>query len=164
MGRARKDGKFLVRAAVQSLGGIVAHDPEEAVYVVVSVDGNGDRLNGKNRYRLRFSNENMPVARAFWSVTMYDMTRNLTPNDIDRYSLGDRSPDLKYDKDGGLKLYSSHRPPADEHMDNWLPAPDGQFYFILRLGSSVQTAFDSRRLHQLQTTPVVGSPASCPRS
>lgn len=132
MGRAGKSGEFLVRAAIQSLGGIVAHDPGEAVYVVCNLDGKGEKLNGKNRYRLRFSKENMPAAEAFWSITMYDMTNNLTPNDINRYSLGDRSPSLKYDQDGGLTLYVSHRPPAEEHMGNWLPAPDGQFYCILR--------------------------------
>ncbi|UCE63448.1 MAG: DUF1254 domain-containing protein [Nitrospirota bacterium] len=132
MGRAGKEGDFLLRAAVQSLGGIVANDPEEAVYLVVMVDGNGDRLNGKNRYRLRFAKENLPVAKAFWSVTMYDMTRNLTSNDLDRYSLGDRSRGLKYDQDGGLTLYFSHRSPAKENMGNWLPAPDDQFYCILR--------------------------------
>jgi len=132
LGRAGTETEYLIRAAFQSLGGIVANDPEEAVYIVANSDANGDELNSKNRYKIQFNKENLPKANAFWSLTMYDMTNNLTPNPINRYSLGDRSEGLQYDQDGGLSLYISHDPPAGGNESNWLPAPKGKFYLILR--------------------------------
>jgi hypothetical protein len=58
----------------------------------------------------------------------------LVPNDISRYSLGDRSPSLTRGADGSLSLYLSAMPPRDEALrGNWLPAPAGPFYVALRL-------------------------------
>ncbi|EJM91979.1 hypothetical protein PMI34_02283 [Pseudomonas sp. GM74] len=42
-------------------------------------------------------------------------------------------PDLKLDADGGLTLYVQHKAPAKELQSNWLPAPNGPFYGVLRL-------------------------------
>jgi hypothetical protein len=48
-----------------------------------------------------------------------------------RYSIGDRTPGLRPDPDGGLTLTISHKPPND--TANWLPAPQGVFYLVLRM-------------------------------
>ena len=69
---------------------------------------------------------------AFWSLTMYDTDHNLVENAIDRYSIGDRTPELMRDPDGGLTVWVQHDPPADEQVSNWLPAPKGPFNLILR--------------------------------
>ncbi|MCH2110250.1 MAG: DUF1214 domain-containing protein [Polyangiaceae bacterium] len=62
-----------VRASTQSLYGIVANDPAEAIYYIYS------------------------------------------------------------DADGGLSFMLSHEPPEDEKLvSNWLPAPEGRFYVLLR--------------------------------
>ena len=45
-GRAGLAGDFVTRAAIQSLGGIIANDPEEAVYLNTFVDSNGKALVG----------------------------------------------------------------------------------------------------------------------
>ncbi|MFD7321461.1 DUF1214 domain-containing protein [Streptomyces sp. NPDC059875] len=58
--------------------------------------------------------------------------RLLVDNPIDRYSIGDRTPGLVYDDDGGLTLYVQQTRPGDpEHAANWLPAPDGPFTIAL---------------------------------
>ncbi len=60
----------------------------------------------------------------FWSLTLYTLPdRFLYANEINRYSLGDRSKDLHYGADGSLTLYVSHAPPAAGMRTNWLPAP-----------------------------------------
>ncbi|MFI9770320.1 DUF1214 domain-containing protein [Streptomyces sp. NPDC052415] len=60
--------------------------------------------------------------------------RLLVDNEADRYSIGDPTPDLVYDHDGGLTLYVQRTRPADpQQAANWLPAPEGPFSVILRI-------------------------------
>jgi hypothetical protein len=83
---------------------------------------------------LRFGPGELPPVDAFWSLTMYD-SRDcmLVDNPIDRYAIGDRTPALRRDADGGLTLRIQHAAPADEAARaNWLPAPAGAFYLCLR--------------------------------
>ena len=61
----------------------------------------------------------------------YGEDRYLAPNPIGRYALGNRSP-LQRNADGSLTLYVSQQPPPGPR-ENWLPAPAGGFYLILRL-------------------------------
>jgi len=65
-------------------------------------------------------------------LTMYDESFHLVPNPIDRYALGNRSPQLKYNPDGSLDIYLQHSPPPG-HTSNWLPAPSGAFEVTLRM-------------------------------
>jgi hypothetical protein len=60
------------------------------------------------------------------------MDMNLVDNPIDRYSIGDRTPRLAYDADGGLTLSIQHDAPPPERASNWLPAPAGAFNMVLR--------------------------------
>ena len=117
--------------AIQTAAGFVANDPIEATYLNVSVDGDGKPLTGKNRYVIHFDKGGEPKVKAFWSVTMYNLKYNLVANPIDRYSLGDRSG-MKPDADGGLTIYVQNDSPGVDKETNWLPAPDGQFFLILR--------------------------------
>jgi hypothetical protein len=113
------------------LAGFVANDPVEATYLNVSVDGDGKRLDGRNRYVIHFEKGGETKVKAFWSVTMYNPQYNLVASPIDRYSLGDRSG-MKPDADGGLTIYVQKDSPGADKESNWLPAPDGQFFMILR--------------------------------
>lgn len=64
---------------------------------------------------------------------MYDFkSRLLVENLINRYSIGDRTAGLVRAKDGGVELRIQHARPKDEGI-NWLPAPKGRFYVVLRL-------------------------------
>ena len=74
----------------------------------------------------------MPVSPGFWSLTMYDgITRFTVANPINRYSLGSDN-NLKKNRDGSFTLYVQHDNPGADKESNWLPAPSGPFYLILR--------------------------------
>jgi hypothetical protein len=129
-GRPTPTGDWLFRA-VQMLAGFVANDPEEAMYLNVSLDGEGKSLSGENRYQVRFEKDRQPKVNAFWSMTMYNLQYNLVDNPINRYSRGDRSG-MKPNADGSLTIYIQKDSPAADKEANWLPAPDGKFFMILR--------------------------------
>ena len=42
-------------------------------------------------------------------------------------------PNLKRDADGGLTLALQHHEPPKAEQSNWLPAPPGPFYAVLRI-------------------------------
>ena len=105
------------------------------MYVVADRDAIGIPLHGDDEYVLHFPPGGLPQTGAFWSITAYDKaSRLLVGNAIGRYSLGERTPDLRYDADGGLRVAISSRSPTDAVLRaNWLPAPAGAFYLALRL-------------------------------
>ena len=132
LGRAGLHDDFVTRAALQAAAGIVANDPHEAIYLTLQTDGDGLPLSGTRRYCLHFGPDGLPPVHAFWSLTMYDKDHNLVENPIDRYSIGDRTPELVRDPGGGLTLTIQNEPPEAEQVSNWLPAPRGPFNLILR--------------------------------
>jgi hypothetical protein len=104
--------------------------PEEALYPLARVDGNGDALDGQNAYRIHFPPGELPPVGAFWSITIYDDAGRLVRNPIDRYAIGDRTPGLTTNHDGSQDVFVQAAPPRS---GNWLPAPAGRFYVMLRL-------------------------------
>jgi hypothetical protein len=67
---------------------------------------------------------------------MYDgKTQLLVANSINRYLINSPMlPDLKKNSDGSLTLYVQHDEPTDpDQKANWLPAPDGPIYLVMRL-------------------------------
>lgn len=132
-GRTARDKDFLTRASTQGHAGWQEHWIEEVVKLRAHHDGDGQLLNGANRYEIRFSPEAIPQVGAFWSVTLYDDKYNLSANSIGRYSLG--SPELgkmKRESDGSVIIYVQTDPPAQDRMTNWLPSPRGPFNLFLR--------------------------------
>ena len=118
--------------ALIARGYIGALGMEEAMYVSAEVDQAGQPLDGRHVYRLRFAADARPEVDGFWSLTMYRKADYLlVDNSIQRYSIGDRTPALRNDADGGLTIILSHRPPPGDV--NWLPAPAENFYVTLRL-------------------------------
>ena len=105
-------------------------------------DGDGQPLDGAHRYELRFTTT--PPVGAFWSVTMYDTPDfYLVENPIDRYSIGDRTPGLRYADDGSLTIVIQHDEPSEpDRAANWLPAPAGAFRPILRMYAPEAAVFD----------------------
>jgi hypothetical protein len=126
---------FLRRAADQSLAGIAANDPAEAVYLIGFEDADGKRLSPKGRYRLHFPPGQIPPADAFWSLTAYsEQDLSLIPNAAARYSVGDRTPGLKREPDGSLTIYLQPSSPGSARMANWLPTSrEHPWFVILRL-------------------------------
>ncbi len=66
---------------------------------------------------------------------MYELPSSLlVDNSLDRYLINlPMLPSLKGDADGGLTVYLQHESPGDGKDANWLPAPDGEFFAVLRL-------------------------------
>jgi hypothetical protein len=122
---------YLLRAAI-SLQTIYPNAPDHAIYGRANNDLDGSPLTGGNVYELRFEAGEFPPVNWFWSLTMYDAeTTAMYPNPLERYSIGDRTEGLKFDDDGSLTITIGHDEPEDKA--NWLPAPEGDFYLIIRL-------------------------------
>jgi len=126
------DNDFLGRA-VCSIGGIICNDAAEAVYVVAFTDVDGQKLDGANRYTLRFEKGGFPPSKEFWSLTMYDPAHNLVDNPLNRYAIRDRTPGIKQGADGSTTLYLQPTSPGADKEANWLPTPkQGAFSMALR--------------------------------
>jgi hypothetical protein len=120
-----------VTRAVAARAGLWGNHGYEADYEIIHQDEHGDALNGEHRYAVTF--EPPPPADAFWSLTMYDTPDYyLVDNPIDRYSIGDRTPGLRYDG-GAVTVYLQADSPGDDKATNWLPAPRGDFRPVLRM-------------------------------
>lgn len=134
--RAVYNGDWTQRAAV-AMGGILANDPAEAVYAITRQDKDNQPLDGASaNYTLTFPADALPPVNAFWSVTMYDgKTQLLIKNPIKRYLINSAMlPDLEKNADGSLTLYIQKDAPTDPAQKaNWLPAPNGPIYMVLRL-------------------------------
>ena len=131
-GRSGIAGDYLSRSALQSMKGIIANDAQEAVYIPVRKDQFGEELNGDNSYEIHFKPDQIPKATNFWSLTAYDIDGNLILNPIDRYAVGDRSKQLTYEADGGLRIFVGKTPPKGKES-NWLPIADGYAILMLRV-------------------------------
>jgi hypothetical protein len=115
----------------------------EAIYPMAYIDQDGDLLHGSNPYVLSFSSGDLPPVNAFWSITLYNQKDYMfAPNELNRYTLNDRSPDLKFEADGSLHIYIGPRPKNPEFLSNWLPANQELFYVCLRAYLPQQSFFD----------------------
>jgi hypothetical protein len=132
--RASLNGRYIDRMAGAVLG-IYGNSKDEAIYPVYFVDSDQQKLDGAHRYALRFKPGQLPPVNAFWSLTMYKLPQSLLyANALNRYLIN--SPmlsSLKRDADGGLTLYVAHDSPGADKEANWLPAPDGAFFVVMRL-------------------------------
>lgn len=116
---------------------------EEAMYIMAEVDDSGSALSGAHRYVLRFPPGGLPKVGSFWSITLYRRSDCLlVANPIGRHSIGDRTPGLRPDADGGLAIHIQADDPGPGK--NWLPAPAGEgFYLTLRLYQPDQAHLDA---------------------
>jgi hypothetical protein len=128
-------GDWALRAAAAKLG-IYGNSEAEAVYPFTRSDANGIVLDGsKHTYQMTFAPGQLPPVNAFWSITMYDgRTQLLIDNPINRYLVNSPMlPDLKKNPDGSLTLFIQHGSPGKDKESNWLPAPDGPMFVVMRL-------------------------------
>ena len=133
--RAFFHGDWLKRAAAAK-GGIYGNDAAEAMYPLTETLADGEPLDGsKHNYTLTFAAGQFPPVNAFWSVTMYDgKTQLLIKNPINRYLINSPMlPSMKKSEDGSLTLYIQKDSPGADNESNWLPAPNGPIYLVMRL-------------------------------
>jgi hypothetical protein len=133
--RAFYNGNYTLRAAA-ALAGIYGNDAIEAMYPLAVTDSTGAKLDGsKSNYTITFPADAYPPVNAFWSVTMYDgKTQLLIENPINRYLINSPMlPNMKKNPDGSLTIYVQNKSPGNDKEANWLPAPDGPIYMVMRL-------------------------------
>ena len=141
---------YLYRFAGAQIG-IYGNDREEAYYPIydTAIDSGGDvvELDASDgaAYTLTFTKDDetgspkYPPADAFWSLTMYGEDQFLVDNIARRYLLNSpMEEDFQLNNDGSVTFYIQHEPPVEEvegyrYHPNWLPAPDGKFFMVMRL-------------------------------
>lgn len=113
----------------------------EAMYPIRYTDADGQTLSGANRYELTMASE--PPVEAFWSLTMYNAAdKMLVENPVQRYKVGTDTEGLKKGADGSVTIAIQNEQPAPTLDANWLPAPAGDFYVILRMYQPTDAILD----------------------
>ncbi len=127
--------------------GLYGNSGAEAIYPTYLVDTDNQPLDAAtNSYTLTFAKGKFPPVKAFWSLTMYDgMTQLFIENPLDRYLLNSNMMDqFSLEADGSLVFHIAKESPGEELKGNWLPAPDGPFYMVLRLYGPDTEALDGQ--------------------
>ena len=135
-------GSDIVKRAVGAKFGLGGHQAIENRSYTAQCDADGDKLDGATPLSLRFDAGNLPPCNAFWSLTAYGTDLYLVENEIDRWSIGDRTPGLVYGEDGSLTLHIGAQRPADVH--NWLPVPAGPYLLGMRVYEGKPDVVDCR--------------------
>jgi hypothetical protein len=134
-GTRAKIGTDYTNRALGVYVGIFGNVPQQAIYLSMLADADGKPLDGsKASYTLTFPKGQLPPVKYFWSITMYSLPqRLLVENSIKRYSIGSSTSGMKMnDDDGSLTIYVSAKSPGTDKESNWLPAPNGPFWTVLR--------------------------------
>jgi len=137
---------FTMRALAAHMG-LYGNSADEAIYPTYTIDEQGSPLDAsKNNYTLTLKKGEFPPVTAFWSLTMYDgKTQLLIDNPLNRYLLN--SPMMEQfvlGEDGSLIIYVQKESPGKELESNWLPAPDGPFYAVMRLYGPKKEALEGK--------------------
>ncbi len=135
--RAAQGENYLDRSVAAAMG-LYGNDLAEAWYG--GFVGDGTKLQ-----QMHFTKDQLPPGKFFWSVTLYTLPdRFLYDNSLNRYSIGDRTKGLHYDKDGGLAIYIGHESPGPEKENNWLPAPAAKYSFVARVYGPSEAAMTGK--------------------
>jgi hypothetical protein len=143
--RSRKDlNKDYFDRALGVMVGIFGNVKKVSVYFAVADDDQGELFDGsKHNYAVTFTADEIPPAKNFWSWTMYKLPQRwLVDNPINRYSIGSSTPGLKTAADGSITIYFQAKSPGKDKESNWLPAPEGPFWPILRTYGPGQSILD----------------------
>jgi len=123
---------YMQRATIAAFG-LGANRPQDAIYPVGMKSGDDKELDAaSDNYVVHFDKGQMPPAKAFWSLTMYDKDFFFVPNRINRYTLSSRNKFVA-NSDGSVDLYLQAGSPGKAKEANWLPAPKAKFVPMLRL-------------------------------
>ena len=110
----------------QSVIGPIGQPAVEAIYPPISAI-DGKPMNAMHDYVVRMKRDDLPPAKAFWSVTLYESKNGFfIPNDSKKYSVGENTG-FKLDNDGGIVIHIAAKKPADVPDENWLPINRGDY-------------------------------------
>jgi len=105
---------------VQSAYGPIGLPAHQAIYPGIATT-DGKPMNAQHDYIIRMSKDEMPPAKAFWSVTLYDAKNGFfIPNDRKKYSVGENAG-FKLDEGGGIEIHIAAEKPDGVPEENWLP-------------------------------------------
>ena len=125
-------GSDYLQRAVVTFFGLGANRPQDAIYPTSEMDAEGKTYDGAHQYVMHFDKGQMPPAKAFWSLTMYNAQYFFVENPLKRYTLSSRNK-FKTNRDGSVDLYIQNASPGQDKEANWLPAPPDRFVLMLRL-------------------------------
>ncbi len=136
-------GDWMLRSAMILAGGMYP-TLEVSRYADIFTDGKGERLTGDKTYTITFTKDQMPPSTKFWSLSMYGLgTYDIVPNPIDRYMIEPKTPGIRFAQDGSLTITISHEKPSDPAAAaNWLPAPAGGFFPMVRFYAPTKPVLD----------------------
>ncbi len=105
---------------VQSVVGPIGLPSSEAIYPAILTE-DGAPMNAMNDYVIQMTADQLPPARAFWSLTLYDSANGFfIPNERKKYSVGENAG-MKLDADGGIAIHIAAEQPEGVPAENWLP-------------------------------------------
>ena len=128
---AQGPGGDILKRAIGAKFGLGGHYAIENRSYIAIHDANGSALNGTTTLYIRFKADDMPPCTGFWSLTAYGMDLYLVENELNRWSISDRTPGLLFDNDGSLTIQLSATHP--ENVANWLPVPKGPYMLGMRV-------------------------------
>ncbi len=138
--KGRHGTNYTARAIMNHVG-LGANVVEENTSFNTYRDEAGVQLDGSTgRYELSFATT--PPVDFFWSVTLYLAdTGHVCANALDRYSIGGPASAPR----AGRRLIVQAEPPADpEDHESWLPAPEAEFFLVLRAYGPREELLDGR--------------------
>jgi hypothetical protein len=105
---------------IQSVLGPIGLPATEALYPPVTTT-DGKPMNAQHDYVIRMSKDELPPAKIFWSLTLYDSTNGFfIPNAHKKYSVGENAG-MKLNEQGGIEVYIAAQKPDGVPEENWLP-------------------------------------------
>ncbi|HTP65379.1 MAG TPA: DUF1254 domain-containing protein [Geobacteraceae bacterium] len=122
---------YIQRALITAIG-LGANRPQDAVYPTSEGPSILSKYTGEKKYVMHFNKGELPPAKGFWSLTMYDKDYFFVQNPINRQSISARQ-NLRPNADGSVDLYIQNESPGLDKESNWLPAPKDQFILMMRL-------------------------------
>jgi hypothetical protein len=110
----------------QSILGPIGLPATEVIYPAIATS-DGQPMTAENDYIIRMTAEELPPAKAFWSITLYDIENGFfIPNERKKYSVG-LNGGMELDEDGGITIAIAADKPDGIAEDNWLPIERGSY-------------------------------------
>ncbi len=106
--------------AFQSVSGPIGQPATEALYPPIAT-ADGKPMTAAHDYVIKMTADELPPAKAFWSITLYDTENGFfIPNEQRKYSVG-LNGGMELDENGGMTIAIAVEKPEGIPEDNWLP-------------------------------------------
>lgn len=125
-------GDNFISRAYLILTGAMYPNMQVSRYANAYKNPDGTNLNGAKPNVFKIHKDSLPPVTSFWSITLYSQGAfDLVDNSINRYVLSSESI-LDIDSNGYINIYIQNKDPEKKKLNNWLPAPNEDYYLIFR--------------------------------